>query len=133
VWLQDPQNTTSAQKYKEIGVNTHVGLYNGPTEAQLAAMASIPSVGLAAQNSVALASKNIGVLKGWTHDDEPDNALNGTEDPVPTADVIAKYQTMVKADSTGGYPPWTGMFSRGVGYLPFVGMFNAVEEGVKAI
>ena len=33
VWLQDPSN---AAKYRDIGINVYVGLWKGPTEAQLA-------------------------------------------------------------------------------------------------
>ena len=32
VWLQSPRNSA---KYKDIGINTYVGLWKGPTEAQL--------------------------------------------------------------------------------------------------
>ena len=32
VWVQDPRN---AEPYQEIGVNTYVGLWQGPTEDQL--------------------------------------------------------------------------------------------------
>src|SRR5579863_7936901 len=36
VWLQSPAR---APAYKAIGINTYVGLWNGPTEDQLAALA----------------------------------------------------------------------------------------------
>ena len=32
VWVQDPRN---AERYQEIGINTYVGLWQGPTEDQL--------------------------------------------------------------------------------------------------
>ena len=35
VWLQDPRN---AEAYKRAGINLYVGLWQGPTEAQLAAL-----------------------------------------------------------------------------------------------
>ena len=38
VWLQSPHN---AQRYRDIGVNLYVGLYEGPTEAQLDALEAI--------------------------------------------------------------------------------------------
>ena len=36
VWLQDPRN---AGKFKALGINTYVGLWQGPTEGQLAELA----------------------------------------------------------------------------------------------
>ena len=35
VWLQDPRN---AARYKRAGFNLYVGLWNGPTDAQLASL-----------------------------------------------------------------------------------------------
>ena len=35
VWLQSPHN---AKAYRELGINLYVGLYGGPTEAQLEAL-----------------------------------------------------------------------------------------------
>ena len=71
VWLQA---AARAQKYKAIGINTFVGLWNGPTEAQRTELARNEMFVVATQNKVALTSVNHGVIKGWLHDDEPDNA-----------------------------------------------------------
>ena len=35
VWLQDPANAT---RFRQAGINLYVGLWKGPTEAQLAAL-----------------------------------------------------------------------------------------------
>ncbi len=39
-WLQSPESTTNAQKYREIGINLHIGLWQGPTANQLSALAA---------------------------------------------------------------------------------------------
>src|SRR6185312_2630754 len=71
VWLQSPNN---AAKYGAIGVNTFVGLYEGPTESQLAALAKARMFAVAQQNDIGLKSVNGRVIKAWMQDDEPDNA-----------------------------------------------------------
>ena len=101
VWLQSPSN---APRYKAIGINTFVGLWKGPTEAQLALLAKYDMFAVTAQNSVALTSVNRGVIKSWLHDDEPDNAqpiglgLYGT--CVPAAEVARRTQKMKSLDAT---------------------------------
>ncbi len=71
VWLQDPRN---AARYKAMGVNLYIGLWKGPTEAQLAQLAETEILVLASLNETGLASPNRGQLRGWLMDDEPDNA-----------------------------------------------------------
>ena len=99
VWLQSPEAAT-AKTYKSIGINTFVGLYHGPTEAQLKAVASLDVVTICDQNSVALASKNNTVIMAWLHDDEPDNAQSGTQDPTPPSVIIARYEAMKAKDAS---------------------------------
>ena len=99
VWLQAPESATATQ-YRDIGINTHIGLWQGPTEAQLTAAASLPTTVISDQNDVGLTSSNASVIKAWMHQDEPDNAQNGTQDPVPTDDIISGYEEMVQTDST---------------------------------
>ena len=53
VWLQSPAH---APAYKAIGINTFVGLWNGPTEDQLAALANSNMFVVASQNDVGLHS-----------------------------------------------------------------------------
>jgi hypothetical protein len=101
VWLQSPSH---ARNYKGIGINTFVGLWNGPTEAQLAELAKNGMFVVAAQNEVALTSANRGIIKGWLHEDEPDNAqpiglgLYGT--CIPAATVVRRTHEMKSRDST---------------------------------
>ncbi|MCP3388890.1 hypothetical protein NLM27_08900 [Bradyrhizobium sp. CCGB12] len=71
VWSQSPAR---AAGYKAIGINTFVGLYGGPTEAQLAALAQQDMLAVAEQNDVGLNSPNRHVIKAWMQGDEPDNA-----------------------------------------------------------
>jgi len=98
VWLQSPENKATATEYKRIGINTHIGLWEGPTEAQLSAIASLQTTVLCDQNPVGLGSTRNGVITAWTHQDEPDNAQGGTQDPVPIPEVIGRYEEMKASD-----------------------------------
>ncbi len=100
VWLQAPESTSTAARYREIGVNMHIGLWEGPTQAQLTAAAALPTVVVASQNATGLSSPNAGLIKAWLQQDEPDNAQNDTEDPVPPEAVVSTYKSLVAADST---------------------------------
>lgn len=71
VWLQSPSN---AQEFKDIGINTFVGLWDGPTEAQLSSLKSQGVYVVASQNTLALNSPSREIVKSWMHQDEPDNA-----------------------------------------------------------
>jgi len=71
VWLQSPRN---AAKYKAIGINLYIGLWQGPTETQLAELSASGMNVIASQNSIAINSTNRYIIKGWAHQDEPDNA-----------------------------------------------------------
>ena len=101
VWLQAPER---APAYKAIGINTYVGLWKGPTEGQLAALTKYDMFVVASQNDVGLHSANRGIIKGWLHDDEPDNAqpmgmgLNGS--CIPAMEVARRTQEMKAQDNT---------------------------------
>ena len=71
VWLQSPAR---ALQYKGIGINTYVGLWKGPTGYQLAVLKKSDMFVITSQTEVGLRSPNRGVIKGWLHEDEPDNA-----------------------------------------------------------
>src|ERR1700756_2168388 len=51
VWLQDPAN---AERYRQAGFNTYVALWQGPTEAQLAALKRAGMRVICEQNPVSL-------------------------------------------------------------------------------
>ena len=101
VWLQSPAR---APAYKAIGINTFVGLWNGPTEDQLAALTKYEMFVVAPQNDVGLHSANRGIIKGWLHDDEPDNAqpigmgLYGS--CIPATEVVRRTRDMKAHDNT---------------------------------
>jgi hypothetical protein len=101
VWLQSPARAAS---YKAIGINTFVGLDKGLTEAQLAALARQGMFAVAAQNNIALKSRNQHVIKAWMQDDEPDNAQplpsGGYGTCVPANDVARRTREMKAFDPT---------------------------------
>lgn len=101
VWLQSPAR---APAYKAIGINTFVGLWNGPTEDQLAALAKYEMFVVAPQNDVGLHSANRGIIKGWLHGDEPDNAqpigLGLYGSCIPASEVVRRTRQMKARDNT---------------------------------
>ncbi|MDZ7345903.1 MAG: hypothetical protein ONA69_03835, partial [candidate division KSB1 bacterium] len=99
VWLQSPEAGT-AKTYKAVGINTFIGLWQGPTAGQLNAVASLGLKTICAQNTLGLTHFRNNVIIAWLQDDEPDNAQNGTQDPVPPSEIIRRYQDMKAADPT---------------------------------
>jgi len=101
VWLQSPAH---APAYKAIGINTFIGLWKGPTEDQLAELIKYDMFVVASQNDVGLHSTNRRIIKGWLHDDEPDNAqpiglgLHGS--CVPPIEVVNRTREMKALDNT---------------------------------
>jgi len=71
VWLQSPNN---APRYKAAGINLFIGLWEGPTEEQLAELTKHGMPVVCAQNDVGLAHIGDPIIVGWMHGDEPDNA-----------------------------------------------------------
>ncbi|MCB9876346.1 MAG: beta-galactosidase [Planctomycetes bacterium] len=121
VWLQAPHN---AQRYREIGINLYVGLFGGPTEAQLTALRDAKMPVICQQNEVGLHWKGAPIV-GWMHGDEPDNAQakegGGYGPPVAPKEIVAGYVDMKKADKTrpvllnlGQGAAWDGWIGRGV-------------------
>ena len=47
-----------------------------------------------------LSSAHNNLIKAWMHQDEPDNAQGGTQDPVPVAQIIQRYNEMKSNDSS---------------------------------
>jgi hypothetical protein len=106
VWLQDPKN---AERYRQAGINVYVGLWRGPTEAQLAALKAAGMRLICAQNRVGLAHKDDPTIVGWMHGDEPDNAQEVVDrktgkktygPPVPPERIVADYHKLREADPT---------------------------------
>jgi hypothetical protein len=123
VWLQSPKN---APRYKAAGINLYVGLWQGPTEAQLHALKAAGMPVICAQNSLGLAQKDNPMIVGWMHGDEPDNAQairgqKGYGPPILPQDIVANYEKMRAADPTrpvvlnlGQGVAWDNYIGRGV-------------------
>ena len=99
VWLQAPKN---AEAYQEVGINLFVGLWKGPTEAQLDVLNRAEMPVFANQNQVGMRSPNREVIWGWTQQDEPDNAQSdgqgGYGPCIDPSEIQARYAKMREAD-----------------------------------
>lgn len=120
VWLQDPANAT---KYRELGVNLYVGLWDGPTKAQLDVLAAAGMPVICHHNDVG-ARHGGATIVAWMHNDEPDNAqgrrLRGYAPPIAPAKVVADYRALRESDATrpvflnlGQGAAWDGWHGRG--------------------
>jgi hypothetical protein len=119
VWLQSPPNAT---RYKNVGINYFVGLFDGPTESQLSTLASAGMPTVCDQSGFWQAHLNDSTIRGWLQPDEPDNAQansSGGFDPciAPTT-IQAGYSRMKSNDPTR--PVWLGL-GRGVADTQWVG------------
>jgi hypothetical protein len=119
VWLQSPSNAT---KYQQVGMNFFTGLWEGPTEAQLTALATAGIPTICDQGGVWQAHLADKAIRAWLQPDEPDNAQangSGGYDPcIAPATIITGYETMKKNDSTR--PVYLGL-GRGVADTQWVG------------
>jgi hypothetical protein len=118
VWLQDPSLTS---QYKAIGINTFVGIWDGPTQAQINQFANAGVWVVSTQNSLAVAD-NPPSFVAWAQPDEPDNAqpaAGGGYGPCIDPSVLqANYQTWTSADPTR--PIYLGL-GQGVASTNYVG------------
>lgn len=118
VWMQSPSN---AARYKELGVNTYLGLWKGPTEEQLAELARTGMSAITEQNEIGLKSVNRSVIKGWMQPDEPDNAqlsaLGGYGRCIPAIEVARRTREIKARDPR----PVTLIFGPGVADPPWIG------------
>jgi hypothetical protein len=122
VWLQDPKN---AAKYKAIGVNLFIGLWEGPTAKQLAELKQHGMPVICEQNEYARKHLDEKIIVGWMHGDEPDNAQSlgqgkGYGPPIPPARIVEDYQKIKTSDPTrpvilnlGQGVAWDGWYGRG--------------------
>jgi len=106
VWLQSPSN---AARYKAAGFNLYVGLWQGPTEEQLAELKRADMPVMCEQNAVGLAHLHDPTIFGWMHGDEPDNAQEvkdsatgkmGYGPCIPPEKIVAEYQAFRAKDPT---------------------------------
>ena len=123
VWLQSPAN---AARFKAAGINLYVGLWEGPTEAQLATLKAAGMPVICEQNATGLANINNPIIVGWMHGDEPDNAQslehgNGYGPPIRPEVIRQNYEKMRAADPSrpvmlnlGQGVAWDDYIGRGV-------------------
>jgi hypothetical protein len=124
VWLQAPAN---AARYKAIGINLYVGLWDGPTEKQLATLAAAGMPVICAQNAEALNPRWDRQVVGFLQEDEPDNAQSlpggkGYGPPITPDKILERYHAMKSADvhgrpvmlNLGQGVAWDGYYGRGV-------------------
>jgi hypothetical protein len=102
VWLQAPAN---AAKFKELGFNTYMGLWKGPTDEQLTGLKKAGMFAICEQNAVGLKWKDDKTILAWMHGDEPDNAQwdagqKKYTGAVPLERLLAGYRRMAAADPT---------------------------------
>ena len=71
VWLQNPGN---AARYQDIGINLYVGLWQGPTQAQIDTLRKYKMPVVCSQNEWAKKHLDEPLIVAWMHGDEPDNA-----------------------------------------------------------
>jgi len=122
VWLQAPAN---AERFRQAGINTCVGLWKGPTEDQLAALKKTGMWVVCEQNEVGLWHRDDPTIIAWMHSDEPDNARSlgaslGFGSPIPPEKIAEDYQRMKAVDSSrpillnlGQGVAWDGWYGRG--------------------
>jgi hypothetical protein len=123
VWLQDPRN---AERYKAAGINLYVGLWKGPTAAQLTQLEKAGMPIICDQNAFALEQRANPIIAAWMHGDEPDNAQSlgqgkGYGPPITPEKIVADYQRLRAADATrpvllnlGQGVAWDNYIGRGV-------------------
>jgi hypothetical protein len=122
VWLQVPEN---AARYRAAGINTYVGLWDGPKPGQLEALQQAGMFVICGQTSLALEQRDKSTIIGWHQPDEPDNARRrgarfGWGEPTPPREIIAAYENLKRADPTrpvllglGQGVAWDGWYGRG--------------------
>ena len=101
VWLQSPGN---APRFAALGINQYIGLYNGPSEGDLTTLTTGKMPALGDQNAVGLAHLSDPILRGWTQQDEPDNAqpdgAGGYGPCVAPSTIVASYAAWTGKDAT---------------------------------
>ena len=109
VWLQDPKN---APRYKAAGINLYIGLWQGPTTAQVKSLREANMPVICELNDFARAHLDEPLFVGWMHGDEPDNAQTfaefwkGDKEQIKEGwPEIYQQQGLAKGDYKGYGPP----------------------------
>ena len=100
VWLQSP---TNAKAYKNLGINTFVGIWNGINQEKLDLLKKNGLKVICDQNKFGLNHLDEKTIIGWMHGDEPDNAQwnNTTKkyDPcIEPSKIISEYNKIKAKD-----------------------------------
>jgi len=126
VWFQSPSN---AEAYRQIGVNLYVGLWKGPTQAQLDALTAAGMQTICALNDVGRQNLNNSTIVAWMHGDEPDNAQANPEGgwggAVPLASIQSDYDSLRTVDPSR--PIWLNL-GQGVANDEWVGRAAPRED-----
>lgn len=120
VWLQQ---TRHANEYKNAGVNTYVGLWDGLDQTQLTDIKNANMKVMCDQNTFALSKLTDTTIYAWTLGDEPDNAQwNETTkkyDPCIDPSVIINQYNDIKSND-GTRPVYLNL-GQGVSNIDWVG------------
>ncbi|HEX8040266.1 MAG TPA: hypothetical protein VF490_14005 [Chryseosolibacter sp.] len=120
VWAQNPAN---AAAYKENGINLFVGIPRGLNEENLDYLRKADMKVIAHQNDFGLAHLQEGLIYGWMHGDEPDNAQRSKTgkgwDPCRDPEVIITDYEKIKQNDPSR-PVYLNV-GRGVAYTNWVG------------
>lgn len=123
VWLQSPSN---ARRYREIGMNLYVGLWQGPTEEQIKALEEAKMPVICDLNGWAERNLNRRIVVGRMHGDEPDNAQSlpdgkGYGPPILPEKIVEGFGAIRAKDPSrpillnlGQGVAWEGWYGRGV-------------------
>ncbi len=100
VWMQDPGD---AVKYKDLGINMYVALWNELDQRQMDLLRASDMKVICRQNSYGLEHKYDTLIYAWMHNDEPDNARWNKEeeryDPcIESSVIIQDYNKMKEND-----------------------------------
>jgi hypothetical protein len=101
VWMQSPAN---AARFREVGINLFLGLWEGPTEEQLTGLGAAGMPTFCDQAGVWEAHLDDATIMSWMQPAEPDNAQqlpDGSYGPcVDPESVVTRYGQMVTRDPT---------------------------------
>jgi hypothetical protein len=101
VWLQNPDN---ASRFAEVGVNSYMGLWQGPTEEQLSTLESSKMPAVCEQSGVWQDHLGDSPIQGWMQVDQPDDAQvkdDGSYGPCIDPSAMARrYASMREKDPT---------------------------------
>lgn len=101
VWLQNPRN---AAAYSGMGINTFVGLWQPPTEAELGQLERNHIHVIVEHSPKVQALPNAHVIRAWLQADEPDNAQSngagGYGDCILPEELVRRYRETRTLDAT---------------------------------